>query len=1017
MPGKRRLQHEALESRRLLAADCGLKESADIVESNDALQLLDTVPNLVAETGDRIGGLVSETVRPLVLPRVGEGPDFVQEHGDKLFVVDQQLYSGEDGTLYIFERLEDGSLETVESIDVGFPVQRMIVAGDQVLLFGDPRELFYPARALSTTLEIPDEPKSSVVTVNLGDEIEVVRQEFDLAIYQIHQAGDRILTVARQSGVAAPAIFPPPPSGLLTMYDITPDGLSEVASDAVDLYGMTAAGERDFYSLEVEIPDIVFFAPENGGAASGEGIRAPDVPIGPTVNLSRYALGDDAIDQVASLDLGKGFPTSFEVAPDGQTAVVIRSHFGGVSQSVFVDMLDLSEGQAKVFETIELSGFYGHVHLGGPDYVVLRSYQDDTLAVIDVNQDIDINAENRVRRIELPEDLWVHYESLRVTDDRLVLYAERTWERDPTGLIAYEPQPGYLLTVSLSEARIIGDARLPATDSPLVAPSLFLIDSETERLGIYAEAARSETANFLYGHLGEDGEFDQDGTIESARWRWQEIDADADRLIAREASRILEYDWADTEDPVVIPLGELPPLEAVNDEFTLFDDGEDHLLDVLANDQIPHDFGSAEIVEIAGAPEGTEVINGRLIKIPADALDGVESLRFEYVITDDGIRQSSAVVEVEVESIDEAAIERLVQAIRQRAAEDLQVSIDDVVVTSVERLFDQPLPIVLPNGEEIDLSPGILVLVATPDATALYAASLDGEIILVFTSRREFLVDLGVRAVDENGQVLEEVTEGDNFWLEFTADDLRAQGEGVYAAFYDLIVPTEHLVITGPVEYADGFRPVGGGEFDEGEIDDLGAVDGEFESPGGDLQAIYRIGVQAVGAGEVTLQPEAADEQGTETLIRGNDFEVPLSQVRYTSTTLTILEESDDDPLDVDGNGQRTALDALLVINFLAEYGNTYISELEEKVLAARGEGEQPGDVDVQAMYRLDTNQNGQISALDALVVINGMYNDQLSVGPTAEGEQVVVGVDRLIEDDEDDEAAEQRLIAETMGN
>ncbi len=350
----------------------------------------------------------------------------------------------------------------------------------------------------------------------------------------------------------------------------------------------------------------------------------------------------------------------------------------------------------------------------------------------------------------------------------------------------------------------------------------------------------------------------------------------------------------------------------------------------------------------------------------------------------DGHDRSSAVVEIEVRSVSEAEVLELVDAVRRRAAEDFDVSPDEVEITFVERIFAEPLPIVLPNDPNtLDLSPGILVTLTVPDATALYAASLEGEIIQVFGSQREYLVELGLRAVNENGETLEEVAEGDDFWLEFNAKDLRDFGQGVYAAFFDLIVPTEHLVITGPVEYGPGFTSIRTGSFDDGEIDDLGAIGNVIENPGNARQQILRVGVRATGPGEVALRPGAADERGTETLLRGLETEVSRSSVRYTSLTLRIVEAAqidppDGDPLDADGNGQVTAADALVVINFLGRFGSMSLEQLSDRVMAARGESEQSPVDDLLAMRRYDTSGNGTITALDALVVINGLGRQAL---------------------------------------
>ncbi len=756
------------------------------------------------------------------------------------------------------------------------------------------------------------------------------------------------------------------------------------------------------------------------GWSGEEGIRAPDEPqppISPAVSVSQYFLGEEVIREVGSVELGPGFLINFEVAPDGQTAIAARTEFAGAGPATVVDLLDLSGDEVRVFESIRLPEFNGHAWIMGPDYVVLRSFDRDELVVIDANQSIDLAAENRVRRIEIPAGLKLHYSLFQVSADRLVLLGDRIItpddgaeaDADGTALVTDRPRETVLLTISISEARIIADTQLPDAGRRTLAGQRFvLIDAETERFGLIAAegTAADVRPRFLFGHLSESGEFETEGRIPFGRWL--EVDANADRLIVREPDRLLEYDWRNTDDPIITALGEpdpLPRIEAINDHYRLNADGEDHLLDVLANDVIHH-FEIAPvagIVELIGAPEGAEIVRGNLVRIPAAALEGVESLRFEYVISN-GEQRSSGVVEIDVQSISEDQVRELVQAVRRRAAEDFGVPVDEVEIRSLEKIFNVPLPIVLPDDpQERDLSPGILLTLTVPDATALYAASLEGEIIQVFASHREFLVELGLRAVDENGETLERISAGDNFWLEFNAKDLRQFGAGVYAAFFDLIVPTEHLVVTGPVEYGPGFASIPGGAFDEGEIDDLGAISTEIEAPGNQRQQILRMGVRAVSPGEITLKLGAADQRGSETLLRRRETEVAKENVRYTSLTLDIVEAPASDPLDADGSGFLTAADALVVINFLGRYGTTSLEDLVQRVGAARGEGEEMTDQEISKMRRYDTNGSGEITALDALVVINGLERQSIA-NELAAGQQVSFAFGTLLDDDDDDD-------------
>lgn len=89
MHGKRRLQHESLESRRLLAAGCLPVDPA--AGDGDALQVLEI--SQVAEGESRFDGdLATDVVvaPDLFLPHTS---DLIHEVGNKLFVVDKDSFA------------------------------------------------------------------------------------------------------------------------------------------------------------------------------------------------------------------------------------------------------------------------------------------------------------------------------------------------------------------------------------------------------------------------------------------------------------------------------------------------------------------------------------------------------------------------------------------------------------------------------------------------------------------------------------------------------------------------------------------------------------------------------------------------------------------------------------------------------------------------------------------------------------------------------------------------------------
>ena len=1024
MKGKRLLHHESLEARRLLAAECVPLPAEDVA----ALQLaspaaiqgesVNDVSTSIRAPGD-IGGLPFYDRFAL-----GFGPDLVQEHGDQLFVVNQHPFSPQDlQQLYVFERTNDGALEVAHEIDVDFRVEHMIVRDNQVVLVGS-SYLWLPAvRADGDFIGIDPPPGSeplattTVMTVNLDGEAEIVRQEFDGIVHRLHHDGNRVVMLRSQPGKdVVIAIFPPPEiHGLLQTFEITGDGLQETASLEIPLFGMTeVSGDtlimaRSVHNEIVYLDDSATDDPNTNAA----GIRAPDGRPLPHfeshVVVTQYRLGE-RIEEVGEVNATTGFVHNLKLTEEGQTAIVVSSDFSRQDFTSTVSILDLSGDQIQLFENVPARGYAIDIY---DDYVLLNDYNGH-LSIVNTNKAIDLAAESRVQTIETPPELHIHHQAIRLSGDRVVVTGTRAIEIDdspPPPLNAdgtpvdangltidpWWPQrkvETVLLTISLTEARIVEDTHLGEQALSFGDHRFHMIDPDTDRFGFVLHefsAAEAGGPRFVFGTLNENGAFEREGTIRAGFW--YEIDVNSERLIARQFDRLIEYRWDNVDDPTVTPLGNVPPIEAVDDHYRLNNDGTDHILDVLSNDVIHHPFQQpAEIVALVDAPEGSEIVGGRAVRIPAEALEGKESLQFGYVISD-GNTESTAVVEIKINSITEEQVRELIDRVKRRAAEDFGVEVEEVEIVSVERLFDKPLPVVLPDSPDVtlDLSPGILVVLNVPNATAMYAASLDGQIIQVFSTVRETLVSLGLNAVDDSGNTVVEVAEGQDFWLEFIADDLRAFGRGVYAAFFDLLVPTEHIVLTGEVEYGDGFISINQGTISEGEVDELGAIGDSVESPGGRPQVVLRMRAKAVGAGMVDLKPNPADEIGSETLLRGKDSEVPPDQVRYDTLTLTIVEETASNPLDTDGNGEVTAADALRVINFLHLYGTTLLADLADRVASVRGEGESdmPSD-EMASMRRLDANRNGEITALDALVVINHFTVNDL-IAETDDDDQTVV--------------------------
>ncbi|MGB7345853.1 MAG: dockerin type I domain-containing protein [Pirellulaceae bacterium] len=967
---KRRLGHEPLEVRQLLAAEFLGDYCVNELPTRDAI----TAQSVIQERqfqpaqfqpaqfqpaqfqpaqGESLGGDTRgmdanvQPVRNLIAE--ARSADLIQEVGNKLYVVSQPLLY--PNSLFVFERAVDGALEEIAEVPLDFWADEMFVIDGQVLLVG--RNSSYHVEyfneefdvnregvnaaidnLLSPTLhsrnggelnlgglgEIREQlrrPISNVIgqihlpwhggdqttaaLVSFGDQVSVQRSAFAGTPIAVHQVGDKIALLTSQTENII-AIFPPPAiSETLHLLQVKPDGLQEIATAQVDFSGKDY-GFSHFDGEHVYVARKLYLGQNDDG-----------YPLPSTV-LSRYSLQDGELLQDTRIDFGTGLIRDFAVVEDASgnadiAAVVIRSGPRN-APSVQVELLNLNGAVVTNDATVTIDGLSSaEIVFSSPDQIVLRGIGDNDLHIINLGNDVG----DRLRTVEISDHLNPQ-SFLQVDSTRLVIWSQsEDSDADRARFLSLTTDPtinAVLQTIDVTSAEVVSTTSQRLLRVPF--ESLLSIDQEQSRFAFYMiDPADGHAPKLVHGHLNADGEFVRDGSIPLGIW--VETDANSERLIVRQPGVIVQYDWIGG-DPVSTQLDSrtpsIPAYVAVDDYFTLTPDGQDHVLNVFANDRSSSDV---KLVELIDAPEGVEIINGNRIRIDASALVDVPRLRFQYV-SSDGASQSTAAVNIDV------------------AHEE--------------------------TGDP--------------------------------------LVELGLRAVDANGNVLAEVLEGDEFWLEFNATDLRQLAKGVFAAFLDLVVPTDQVVLTGEVESGTGYTLLRGAEIERGEIDELGAL-GSVASPDElDPQTLLRIGVRAVGAGEVTLTPEPADEIQSETLLRGIDDVIARSRVTYTPLTINILavaELDETQPDDTNGDGEVTPADALQVLNFLSEFGSTSIDAVPTRLNAAAGES---SFMTTAKMKALDVDGSGVVTPGDALQVLN-------KLATIASSRQLALGESLLSDDDEDE--------------
>ncbi|MCA9149410.1 MAG: hypothetical protein KDA92_08935, partial [Planctomycetales bacterium] len=185
--------------------------------------------------------------------------------------------------------------------------------------------------------------------------------------------------------------------------------------------------------------------------------------------------------------------------------------------------------------------------------------------------------------------------------------------------------------------------------------------------------------------------------------------------------------------------------------------------------------------------------------------------------------------------------------------------------------------------------------------------------------------------------------------------DLTDEGAGVFAAYADVTYPADAASVTGAITYGVDFPNGQSGDITvAGLVDEVGGFDG-LDRIGPNEAMLFSIPMRADRAGTFTFGLDPADILPQHNvLLFDRDDPVPTDRVEYRGVTLNFTQvvvaaTNPRNSLDVNDDANISAIDALLVINQLNG--------------AAEGEGG-------PSMY-LDVSADGYITALDALLVIN----------------------------------------------
>ncbi|MCH2361521.1 MAG: dockerin type I domain-containing protein, partial [Pirellulales bacterium] len=246
--------------------------------------------------------------------------------------------------------------------------------------------------------------------------------------------------------------------------------------------------------------------------------------------------------------------------------------------------------------------------------------------------------------------------------------------------------------------------------------------------------------------------------------------------------------------------------------------------------------------------------------------------------------------------------------------------------------------------------------------------------------------------------VIGDVAVGETFTVQVSVDDDRSgmspDDMGVFAAYMDLLYDSDlvSVVESTPTIVYDAEFPNGhSGNYDTpGIVNEVGAFQDTSLVQHDGPMTVYTITFQADSAGTVVFQTDPSDVSPLhDTLTIDPAAPVTPNTITFGSGAVNIVGSGEgESALDINADGDVTPLDALMIINDLNEHGT--------HAIGGGAEGE------AVAYSRLDVNGDHFVSPIDALAVIN-----YLNTGATleeaveaAEGEAMAV-LDVALADEE----------------
>jgi large repetitive protein len=253
-------------------------------------------------------------------------------------------------------------------------------------------------------------------------------------------------------------------------------------------------------------------------------------------------------------------------------------------------------------------------------------------------------------------------------------------------------------------------------------------------------------------------------------------------------------------------------------------------------------------------------------------------------------------------------------------------------------------------------------------------------------SPTNLIADFELVVTDLSGQPIEEITVGSQFQLRAFVQDARPAGvnRGLFTAYMDVLFSSDLVspVLSSTNDPNLGFVVSFGPTYNQvregdvripGLINEIGAQSSSPTPVGSDPFLLFTVTMTANSVGLADFIADPADISPFHDTLTYSPAQPVLPQnIGFGFDQLRIVSGSSGGsgefhnssrPLDVNNDGYVSAIDALLIINHLNGLG------------PGTGEGEASNN------YYPDTNGDGRISAIDALMVVNHLNERTMGSG------------------------------------